>query len=171
MGELIDDLLVLHRVARAELQREPVHLSAIAHEIAANLRREQPEREVSFRIADDLMASGDVTLLRAALTNLIGNAWKFTAKKDGACIEFDRLSGANGDPFFVRDDGVGFDMTQAHRLFMPFQRLHERSEFDGTGIGLATVRRIVTKHGGRIWAEAAPGKGACFYFTLGPART
>ncbi len=166
MAELIDDLLNLARVARADLRREPVDLSAMARAIAGELQRSQPERRAAFVIADGLVASGDPRLLRVALVNLLGNAWKFTGKQPEARIEFGRTH-RDGEPaYFVRDDGAGFDMAYVGKLFGPFQRLHGAAEFEGTGIGLATVQRIVHRHGGRVWAEGAVGRGATFYFTL-----
>ena len=167
MAELIDALLGLSRVTRAELSREPVDMTAMAHMIAADLQRNEPVREVAFVIADGLTASGDARLLRVALENLLGNAWKFSAKQPQARIEVGSLAQPNGAlAFFVRDNGAGFDMAYADKLFGAFQRLHRMNEFPGTGIGLATVQRIVHRHGGRIWAEGEMGQGATFYFTL-----
>jgi light-regulated signal transduction histidine kinase (bacteriophytochrome) len=162
MNELIDDLLVLSRVSRQELRRERVDLSGLARAVLLELQSRSPEREVRIEVGHELTAEGDARLLRVAFENLFGNAWKFTSKKPAASISFGRANGA----FFVRDDGAGFDMQYADKLFGPFQRLHARHEFEGTGIGLATVQRIVHRHGGRIWAEAAPGRGATFHFTL-----
>jgi len=143
-----------------------VNLSELASDVAHELRRRDPERHVDLRIADDLKTNGDPRLLRVALENLLDNAWKYTSKRPEATIEFG-LSRADGTPsFFVRDDGVGFDMQYVNRLFEPFQRLHGMSEFPGTGVGLATVQRIIRRHGGCIWAQAEPDKGATFYFTL-----
>jgi PAS domain S-box-containing protein len=166
MGELIDDLLTLSRVTRRELHRESVNLSALARTIAAHLENRDPGRRVEFRVADGLVASGDAHLLRVALENLLGNAWKFTSRQPAARIELGITTVAGERTYFVRDNGVGFDMTYSGKLFGAFQRLHRGEEFPGTGIGLATVQRIVTRHGGRIWAEAAVGAGATFYFTL-----
>jgi PAS domain S-box-containing protein len=163
MNELIDDLLTLSRVSRQELRRERVDLSGLARTVLAELQQRSPERQVRIEIGQDLSAEGDARLLRVAFENLFGNAWKFTAKKPAASISFGRSNGA----FFVRDDGAGFDMQYAGKLFGPFQRLHARHEFEGTGIGLATVQRIVHRHGGRIWAESAKDQGATFLFTLG----
>jgi light-regulated signal transduction histidine kinase (bacteriophytochrome) len=137
----------------------------MAQAVVAALQRADPDRRVDIRIADRLTADGDPGLLRALLENLLGNAWKFTAASDAAMIELAAIEGADM-VFAVRDNGVGFDMAFADRLFAPFQRLHTVAEFPGTGIGLATVARIVDRHGGRIWAEAAPGKGATFFWTL-----
>ena len=166
MGQLIDDLLGLSRVARSALRREPVDLSALAAEVAAELRRGQPGREAEFVIAEGLMDAGDPSLLRVALVNLLGNAWKYTGRHARARIEFGRTRDGGGCVYFVRDDGAGFDMAHAGNLFKAFTRLHARGEFEGTGIGLATVQRIVERHGGRIWAEGAVERGAAFYFTL-----
>ncbi len=167
MQQLIDDLIALSRTTLAPLQRQRVNLSAIASEIAETRRATAPERKVQFVIADGLYADGDPGLLRVALENLIGNAWKYTGKRAEARIEFDAAQ-TNGEVVYrVRDNGAGFDMKQADRLFGTFQRLHRDSEFPGTGIGLATVQRVIEKHGGRIWAEAAVDQGATFCFTLG----
>ncbi len=169
MGELIDDLLTLSRVTRSQMQRERVDLSAAAREVAAVLREGQPERKVEFVIADGLTVAGDKPLLEAVLENLLGNAWKFTGGHPTATIEFGVTDVENERVYFVRDDGAGFDMAYADKLFGAFQRLHTEEEFPGTGIGLATVQRIVRRHGGRMWAEGEIEKGATFYFTL-PAR-
>ena len=167
MAALIDALLGLAQVTRAELVREPVNLTAMAHRLATEFQRSEPARRVAFVIADGLTTCGDPRLLRAALENLLGNAWKFSAKQPQARIEVGRLPQPDGTlAFFVRDNGAGFDMAYADKLFGPFQRLHRLVEFDGTGIGLATVQRIVHRHGGRIWAKGAVGQGATFYFTL-----
>jgi len=166
MGQWIDDLLTLSRVTRSEIRREKVDLSDLARSIAAELQGAAPERKVRFAIAHGLVANGDPGLLRVALENLIGNAWKFTAKRPHATIELGMTQNNGAAVFFVRDDGAGFDIAYANKLFGPFQRLHGRKEFEGTGIGLATVQRIINRHGGRIWAEAEAGRGATFYFTL-----
>ncbi|TLY16318.1 MAG: PAS domain S-box protein [Nitrospirae bacterium] len=166
MGQLIDDLLNLARVTREEMRREPVDLSALARSIATDLKRTQPDRQVAFAIADGLVANGDAHLLRVALENLLGNAWKFTSKRPRTRIEFG-VDKQNGTPaYFVRDDGAGFDMAYSGKLFGAFQRLHSNKEFEGTGIGLATVKRVIRRHGGRVWAESSVGQGATFYFTL-----
>ena len=166
MAQLIDDLLTLSRVTRSEMRLETVNLSALARAIAAELRRPQPERPVEFVIADGLVARGDPGLLRVALVNLLGNAWKFTGKHPRARIEFG-VTSPNGQPiYFVRDDGAGFDMAYADKLFGAFQRLHTALEFEGTGIGLATVQRVIQRHGGRVWGEGAVEHGATFYFAL-----
>ena len=164
MEQLIEALLGLSRVAREPLHPALVDLGAIARESLEALQATQPERRVTTRVQDGLQVQGDVRLLRIALENLLGNAWKFTARGDNAVIEVGRLP--DGDAFFVRDNGVGFDMAYADKLFSAFQRLHTEAEFPGTGIGLATVRRIVTRHQGRVWAESQPGAGTTFYFTL-----
>jgi PAS domain S-box-containing protein len=167
MSALIDALLALSRVTRAELKQELVDISALAETVVADLRRAEPRREVAVNIEPGLVVQGDQRLLRAALENLIGNSWKFTAKTPGARIDlFSREEGSER-AFHVRDNGAGFEMEYAGKLFGAFQRLHSPSEFGGTGIGLATVQRIVHRHGGRIWAEGAPGAGATFSFTLG----
>jgi PAS domain S-box-containing protein len=167
MGELIDALLELSRVSRMELARAPIDLTAMAHRIAADLQRDEPSRQVDVVIAEGLTACGDTRLLSVALENLLGNAWKFSAKQPQARIEVGLLPQPDGgQAFFVRDNGAGFDMTYADKLFGPFQRLHRSQEFAGTGIGLATVQRIIHRHGGRVWAEGELGRGATFYFTL-----
>jgi light-regulated signal transduction histidine kinase (bacteriophytochrome) len=169
MGELIDALLDLSRFGRSELRTERVGLSTLANHIANQLCRSQPERRVRFSIQPRLAVRGDWRLLRILLENLLGNAFKFTSRSDPSHIEFSSTEQNGERIYYVRDDGIGFDMEYAGKLFTPFQRLHSRSEFEGTGIGLATVHRIITRHGGRIWADAAPSRGATFYFTLGPA--
>ena len=166
MGTLIDQLMTLSRVVRGELRRQPVDLSTLAREVAAELARGERGRTVTISIADGLAANGDAALLRAVFANLLGNAWKFTQPRAEARVSVGALPHDGRDAFYVRDNGVGFDPTQADRLFRPFQRLHPASEFAGHGIGLATVLRIVTRHGGRAWAESSPGHGATFYFTL-----
>jgi signal transduction histidine kinase len=167
MGELIDGMLGLSRVMKAELHRVPVDLSTLAEEVARDVRAAASDRSAQFLIHMGLRALGDPVLLRAVMTNLLDNAWKFTAKIPKAHIEFGQR-GIEGDQpvFFVRDNGAGFDMNYAEKLFGVFQRLHRQDEFPGTGVGLATVQRIVNRHGGRIWAEARPNEGATFFFTL-----
>lgn len=165
MGGLIDQLLALARAMRAEVRNDPVDLSGLAREVAAELARGEPDREVAFSIADGLTTRGDADLLRTVLVNLLGNAWKFTRRQPHAEVEFGR-AGNGGGPFYVRDNGAGFEIEYADRLFSAFQRLHTPEEFEGSGIGLATVRRIIERHGGRVWAESAPDAGATFYFTL-----
>jgi len=166
MGELIDDLLGLSRVTRAEIHRERIDLSSLAEEVAADLRNSQPERDVEFRIGQGLQAEGDSRLIRVALQNLIGNSWKFTSKRPDAQIEFGLIRSNGRRAYFVRDNGAGFDQAYADRLFGAFQRLHGMNEFPGTGIGLATVQRIVHRHGGKVWAEGVVDQGATVYFTL-----
>ena len=166
MGALIDDLLSLSRISRAEMHKQNLDISALARSITSELQNAYPERHVEVGIEDGLRIMADGGLVRAALENLLNNAWKFTSKRECAHIEFgmDRRDGAGA--YFVRDDGAGFDPAYASRLFGAFQRLHTTCEFPGTGIGLATVQRIVARHGGRIWAESAVDRGATFYFTL-----
>jgi len=166
MSELIEDLLKLSRVTRGELHIEPVNLSAVIREIAQGLRETDPYREVEFLVPPAMMARGDLRLLKIALSHLLHNAWKFTSKHPRAVIEAGIKEIEGEAVFFVRDDGAGFDRKYADRLFGAFQRLHSETEFEGTGIGLATVRRIIHRHGGRIWAEGEVEKGATFYFTL-----
>jgi PAS domain S-box-containing protein len=166
MGQLIDALLKLSRTARSELSREKVDLSALAENIAQELRDSQPERQVEFDIANGLSVDGDAWLLRIALENLLANAWKFTGQRSRARIEFGASKYEGTFVYFVRDNGAGFDMSYADKLFGAFQRLHSTNEFPGTGIGLATVQRIIHRHGGRVWAEGYLGQGATFYFTL-----
>lgn len=167
MGRLIDDLLKLSRLSRAELHRERVDLGGMARRILNELAQAQPERKVTVEIAPDLSVFADRHLLEVALRNLLGNAWKFTSRHATARIEVGRMRTEYGPTYFVRDDGAGFDMAYSQQLFGAFQRLHSGAEFEGTGIGLATVQRVVVRHGGQIWAEAAPEKGATFFFTLG----
>jgi signal transduction histidine kinase len=166
MGQLIDDLLQLSRVTRAELKREPVDLSALAASVLQELRQREPGRDVTCSLQQGLTAQGDSRLLRVLLENLLGNAWKFTSKRSGAVIELFSETAGGLTHYAVRDNGVGFDMAYAGKLFSPFQRMHKPSEFPGTGIGLATVQRIVHRHGGEISALATPGGGATFRFTL-----
>jgi PAS domain S-box-containing protein len=166
MGDLIDDLLFLSSVSRREMRREKVDLSALARDVAEDLRRKEPERRARFAIAEGLSVEGDVGLLRVVMENLLGNAWKFTSKEPEALIEFGVLE-PDGEPvYYVRDNGVGFDEGYVEKIFGPFQRLHGEDQFEGTGVGLATVDRIVRRHGGNLWAEGEVGRGATFYFTL-----
>lgn len=167
MGLLIDDLLKLSRVTQAEMTMEQVDMTELAKSLVARLQERAPERECEWAIELGLTALADAGLMRAALTNLLDNAWKFTSKVASARIEL-RSQMLNGEQvLFVRDNGAGFDMSYATKLFSPFQRLHAARDFPGNGVGLATVQRVVQRHGGRIWAESEPGKGATFYFTLG----
>jgi PAS domain S-box-containing protein len=171
MGDLIDDMLNLSRVTRASMRLENVNVSGLAGEVTEELKKTQPERRVEFRIEKRLEAKADSHLLRIVLENLLDNAWKFTSKRTEAQIEFGKTFNNGTSAFFVRDDGAGFDPACADRLFGAFQRLHATSEFPGTGVGLATVQRIVHRHGGRIWAESSVGHGATFYFTLANASS
>jgi signal transduction histidine kinase len=166
MSQLIDDLLKLSRVARMELKRERVDLSATAAKIAAQLRESNPG-VTKFVISEGLSATGDERLLTVVVENLFSNAWKFSEKMTAPVVEFGTVEIGGERAYFVRDNGAGFDMTYADKLFNPFQRLHKTSEFAGTGIGLATVKRIVNRHGGRVWIESEVGKGTMVYFTLG----
>jgi signal transduction histidine kinase len=166
MGELIDSLLKLSRLSRCEMVVRPVDLSAIATEVVQDLRDSEPERSVEVSIQSDVMALCDQVLLHSALENLLGNAWKFTGRTENAHIEFGSTEAEGESVYFVRDNGAGFDMAYSNKLFGAFQRLHGQGEFPGTGVGLATVGRIVWRHGGRVWAEGVVGKGATFYFTL-----
>ena len=168
MGLLIDDMLTLSKITRAEMRRINVDLSALAADVLAELQSSEPERKVDWRIEPGMTAEGDVQLLRVALVNLLGNAWKYTAHQPTPRIEFGTVRDAVGDTteFFVRDNGAGFNMAYADKLFGAFQRLHLASEFPGTGVGLAPVQRIVRRHGGKIRGEGTPGQGAVFHFTL-----
>jgi signal transduction histidine kinase len=166
MEQLIEDLLNLSRVSRGDLTRVPVDVSAIARQIAASLQSAEPARAVEFSIWNGLQAVGDPRLLRTALENLIGNAWKFTSKTAAAKIDVGSMRDGERQVFYVRDNGAGFDMKYADKLFGAFQRLHTVDEFPGTGIGLATVARVVARHGGRVWADGREGEGAAFYFTI-----
>jgi light-regulated signal transduction histidine kinase (bacteriophytochrome) len=169
MNRLIDDLLKLSRIGRSELRWQPVNLNALAESIAAELRKAEPARAVEVAIEPNLRAEGDERLLGIVLDNLLGNAWKFTSHRPQARIEFGFT--AKPEPaFFVRDNGVGFDMAYAGKLFGVFQRLHSASEFPGTGIGLATVQRIIKRHCGHTWATGVVNQGATFYFTLPETR-
>ncbi|MDI1237551.1 MAG: PAS domain S-box protein [Polaromonas sp.] len=171
MGQLIEGLLSLSQMLRMQLLREPVDLSTLARNSMDARRAFEPERQVTLHIESGLMANGDERLLRVVMENLLGNAWKFSGQRAQAAISVGQTSDAAGEAvFFVRDNGAGFDMAYVDKLFEPFQRLHGVSEFPGTGIGLATVRRVIGRHGGRIWAESSPGTGACFFFTL-PAES
>jgi signal transduction histidine kinase len=167
MAQLIDDMLTLSRVSRGEVRRERVDLSALARNILAELKEADAQRRVEVCLAEGVTATGDARLLRVVLENLLRNAWKFTGKHDSARIEFGVSESDGKRVYFVRDDGAGFDMAYMDKLFGPFQRLHAGTEFEGTGIGLATVQRIIHRHGGSVWADAAVGKGATFQFTLG----
>jgi PAS domain S-box-containing protein len=166
MGQLIDGMLGLSRLARGDILRGKVDLTHMARQVGARLRDAHPGRQVELVVQDGLETEGDSRLLEAALDNLLGNAWKFTSKCDQARVEVGRRTEDGRSSFFVRDNGAGFEQAYAHKLFGAFQRLHAASEFEGSGIGLATVQRIVRRHGGRVWAEGEVGRGATFYFTL-----
>lgn len=170
MGVLIDDLLNLSRVSRSEMKLQRVNLTAIGRIVGAELEKGQPKRRVEFYVEEGMEAYADPHLMRIVLENLLGNAWKFTSKRESAFIEFGQKDGEEGRTYFVRDDGAGFDPVRAARLFGAFQRFHDKNDFPGTGVGLATVQRIIQRHGGRVWAESAVNKGAAFYFTLRGTR-
>jgi len=167
MAQLVKDLLGLASTTHHPLERHPVSLSALAEEAVAELRSHAPQRQVDVQIAPGLAATGDARLLRIVFDNLLGNAWKYTSRQPAARIEFADVASAREPVYFVRDNGVGFDPIYAGRLFGAFQRLHAESEFEGSGLGLLTVQRIIRRHDGRIWSEAAVDRGATFYFTLG----
>jgi signal transduction histidine kinase len=166
MGQLIDDLLMLSRVTRTQVQFRRVDLTEMAHQIEADLRELYPNNPVQFNVAENMFVDADERLMRIALTNLLGNAWKFSSKTAHPCVEFGWQEQNGETEYFVRDNGIGFDMTYAHKLFGAFQRLHSTVEFEGTGIGLATVQRVFHKHGGSIRAEGVVGQGATFYFQI-----
>ena len=171
MAQLIDDVLYLSRVTRTDLRDQDIDLSEVAELVVSRLREGQPNRQVEVKIRPGVVVTGDGQLLKIALENLLQNAWKFTAKQAEPRIEFG-VTQTSGEPtYFIRDNGAGFEMTYAARLFGPFQRLHSQQEFPGNGIGLATVQRIIHRHGGKVWAEGLVGQGATFYFTLGRARS
>ncbi len=166
MGQLIDDLLNLSRVTRVEMVRGPVDLGRLARKIFEELRASRPDRRAGLVVAERLVAAGDERLLGVVLRNLLENAWKFTARREETRIEFGRAATGGGPAYYIKDNGTGFEMAYAGKLFQPFQRLHAMREYPGTGIGLATVKRIIERHGGRVWIEAAPGRGTTVYFTL-----
>ena len=166
MGELIDDLLLISRISRDPMRREPVDLSEEAKAIIAELREADPNRPVKVIVGDSLNVVGDPWQIRTLLQNILGNAWKFTKKNEQAEIEFGAMEKDSAPIFFVRDNGVGLDMAYANKLFKPFQRLHAIHEFSGSGIGLASAQRVILRHGGRIWVESELGVGTTFYFTL-----
>jgi light-regulated signal transduction histidine kinase (bacteriophytochrome) len=170
MSTLINDLLDLSRVGRGALQKESINLTELARSIVADLQTREPAREVAIDIAEGLSATADRRLITMVLGNLLGNAWKYTAQERTAQIAFGQDTKEHESVFYIRDNGVGFDMAYANKLFTPFRRLHHDSEFEGTGVGLATTQRVLSRHGGRIWAEAAVRAGATFYFTLGDIR-
>jgi signal transduction histidine kinase len=166
MSELIEALLVLSRISRQTLHREIVDVTALAESIVQDMRQKDPARNVEVVIQPNMAVHGDRRLVGDLFQNLIGNAWKFTSKTAQARIEIGQSSGGSLATLYIRDNGAGFDMTYEQKLFKPFQRLHGSADFDGSGVGLATVARIVDRHGGRIWAEGKPNEGAVFYFTL-----
>jgi len=168
MRRLIDDLMRLSRTNRAELHRAPVDLAVLARASLARLAAAEPARRVAVEVADAIVVLGDEALLAIALDNLLGNAWKFTSKRAQATIQVGTARRGGAEVCFVRDDGVGFDLARAGKLFSAFQRFHSSAEFDGTGLGLAIVHRVIQRHGGRIWAETAVDAGAAFYFALSP---
>jgi signal transduction histidine kinase len=171
MAQLIDDVLYLSRVTRSDLRDQDVDLSEVAELVVSRLQEGQPNRRMEVKIRPGVVVTGDGQLLKIALENLLQNAWKFTGKQAEPRIEFG-VTQTSGEPtYFIRDNGAGFEMTYAARLFGPFQRLHSQQEFPGNGIGLATVQRIIHRHGGKVWAEGLVGQGATFYFTLGRARS
>jgi two-component system, sensor histidine kinase and response regulator len=170
MSQLIDDVLYLSKVTQADLRQQDVDLSSLVEAVAARLREAEPDRKVELKVRPGVMVQGDGQLLRIAVTNLLENAWKFTAREGSPRIEFGATHLGGEPAYFIRDNGAGFDQTYADRLFVPFQRLHRASEFPGAGIGLATVQRIIHRHGGRVWAEGAVDQGATFHFTVGRAR-
>ena len=165
MSALIDDLLQLSRINKAALNWQNIDLSQLAKHIISELQATEPDRHITFIIGQNLTVKGDEKLLRIMLENLLSNAWKFTSKKTDALITFDRM-GDRPEVFYIADNGAGFDMRYADKLFGAFQRLHQTSEFPGTGVGLATVQRIILRHGGKIWTEAEIDQGAAFFFTL-----
>ena len=170
MGQMIDDLLRFSRLTREPMTKSVLNLTGIARAVVEELREIEPQRKIVVEIAEGMTASGDAQLMKVVVGNLLGNAWKFTRKKEEARISMSTERGAGEKIFCVRDNGAGFEMSYACKLFAPFQRLHGESEFDGTGIGLATVKRIVARHGGRVWATAEPDAGAAFFFTLESSR-
>jgi light-regulated signal transduction histidine kinase (bacteriophytochrome) len=166
MQRLIDDLLGLSRLSRAQMTFDHVDLTSLANSVIHELRQGDPERAVEVRVGSGLKVWGDAALLRIALDNLLSNAWKFTARREGPMIEFGSMTEKGVSVFFVRDNGAGFDMAYSSKLFVPFQRLHTNHDFQGSGIGLAIVQRIIRRHEGDIWADGKPGQGASFYFRL-----
>jgi light-regulated signal transduction histidine kinase (bacteriophytochrome) len=169
MAQLIDDLLRLSRTTRIQLHRERVDLTAIFREVVAELHEADPDRTTEIEVDDHLETDGDGSLLQLAVHNLLANAWKFTATTPHARIEVGHSMQDGERVFHIRDNGVGFDPKYAEKLFQPFQRLHSRETFNGSGIGLAIVFRVIQRHGGRVWAESSPGEGATFFFTVTPA--
>lgn len=166
MARLIDDLLQFSRSGRLEIKTEQVDLTLLAGEVMKDIRQRDPSREITLYIQEGMQVVADRALMRVVLDNLLGNAWKYTGKVLNPVISFGLIETANKQIFYVRDNGAGFDSDRAEKLFNPFQRFHSNQEFQGTGVGLATVRRILERHGGRIWAESKPDEGAAFYFTI-----
>jgi light-regulated signal transduction histidine kinase (bacteriophytochrome) len=166
MAQLIDDMLKFSHITRVEMNHDTVNLSSLAMGIMKELQKSQPDRQVKLKIADELIVEGDTNLLRVLLHNLLGNAWKYTGRHPSAEIEVGSMLENDRTVYFVKDDGAGFDMAYADKLFSPFSRLHTTDEFPGTGIGLATSQRIVIRHGGAIWVKGIVEKGATVYFTL-----
>jgi signal transduction histidine kinase len=166
MDRLTEDLLRLSRITRSELRREPLDLAALAREVVHELRQSEPGRNVIFAISDSLQTRADPVLMRVALSNLLANSWKYTGRQQQPLISFGKEQRDGSEVFCVRDNGAGFDMAYASKLFAPFQRLHSAREFPGSGVGLACVARVIHKHGGRIWADAKTGEGAAFFFTI-----
>ncbi len=166
LGEMIDGLLLLSRSTRGEMRREQLDLSAMARNCIEDLHQSEPQRKVDVKITEDLHGYGDPRLIRSVIVNLVGNAWKYTSRAEQDPIEFGRSRDMGRDMFYVRDNGAGFEIEYAEKLFQPFQCMHRPDEFPGTGIGLAAVQRIIRRHGGKVWAEAAVGEGATFYFNL-----
>ncbi len=171
MAQLIDDLLNFSRLGRTALTKQHINLSQLAQEKGQELLENHPERNVNLVIESDLRAMADPQLMRVVFHNLLENAWKFTSHHEKAKIEFGHLQSAEGLTYFVRDDGAGFEMEYVDKLFVPFQRLHANHEFSGTGIGLALIARVIHRHGGKVWAEGEPEKGATIYFTLGNSES
>jgi light-regulated signal transduction histidine kinase (bacteriophytochrome) len=166
MGQLIEDLLNLSRVSRVGLVRQPVNCSEMAAEVINDLKQQNPGHNVDVEIWSDITVNADAKLLRIVFENLLGNAWKFSSRQSSPHIEVGTMRDGKREIYFVRDNGAGFDMKYADKLFGPFQRLHAMNEYPGTGIGLATVQRVIHRHGGRIWFDSKAGQGAVFYFTL-----
>jgi signal transduction histidine kinase len=166
MAQLIDDLLMFSRSARSEIKSEMIDLTGLAKNVMKDICQRDPARKIRIYIEDGLEIQADPALMRMVLDNLLGNAWKYTGKTIDPEISFGQMVTKTKKIFYVRDNGAGFDMSKADKLFNPFQRFHSSADFQGTGVGLATVRRIIERHGGRVWAEAEPGKGATFYFLI-----
>jgi light-regulated signal transduction histidine kinase (bacteriophytochrome) len=170
MAELIDDILELSRLTRLNIRNSEVNLSKIAEDCVYSLRSAEPGKNVDIEIESNVVAKGDEKLLRLVIQNLLGNAWKFASHCDNPVIKFGVVRNGSNETYYVQDNGVGFDMKYAKKVFGIFQRLHTREEFEGTGIGLASVERVISRHGGKVWVEAKPAQGATFYFTLSENR-